>query len=117
MRVSTTDCVARSQVFRLWSQEVEYATLGSEGAKVTPETGAVWEVRSARGPRWGAVGAGALCEESFRRLLDVASGRRCGGAAVALDLDVDQMPTEWSAEAERMREEGAWTARLSIDAL
>ena len=39
-RVSTGVLVGRSQVLRLWSQDVEYATVGSLGAKMVAETGA-----------------------------------------------------------------------------
>lgn len=58
-----------------------------------------------------------LAEEldSLRRLFD--DGRRFSGAAGAPDLLVDQRPMVWSAEAERMRELGAWTARESTEAL
>ena len=37
---------------------------------------------------------------------EVAEGRRDVGARGASDFLVDQRPTEWSAEAERMRDEG-----------
>lgn len=39
--VSTNEAVGRSQVRRVWSQEVEYPTVGSLGAKVVEDTGAV----------------------------------------------------------------------------
>ena len=39
-------------------------------------------------------------------LREVAEGRRDVGAAGASDFLVDQRPSEWSAEAERMRDEG-----------
>ena len=42
-RVSTGVLVGRSQVLRLWSHEVEYATVGSLGAKMVSETGAEWD--------------------------------------------------------------------------
>ena len=65
-----------------------------------------------RGPRWGADVAGP----TFRRLelRDVEIGRRDAGAEGASDFLVDQSAREWSADAERIRLEGAWTARESI---
>ena len=39
-------------------------------------------------------------------LREIADGRRDVGAAGASDFLVDQRPSEWSAEAERMRDEG-----------
>ena len=68
------------------------------------ETGAVCDLRRERGPRWGVDVEGP----TFRRLefRDVAEGRRDDGAAGASVFLVDQRPTEWSAEAERMRDEG-----------
>ncbi len=39
-------------------------------------------------------------------LREVAEGRRDAGAAGASDFLADQIPREWSAEAERMRDEG-----------
>ena len=41
-------------------------------------------------------------------------GKRDGEAEGASDFLVDQRPRVWSAEAERMRHEGAWTARASM---
>ncbi len=114
-RVSTGVLVGRSQVLRLWSQEEEYATVGSFGAKMVAETGAEWDLRRERGPRWGVDVAGPV----FRRfeLRDVEEGIRDAGAEGASDFLVDQRPREWSAEAERIRLEGAWTARESMEAL
>ncbi len=114
-RVSTGVLVGRSQVLRLWSQEVEYATVGSLGAKMVAETGAEWDFRRERGPRWGVEVAGPV----FRRfeLRDVDEGRRDAGTDGASDFLVDQRPREWSVEAERMRLEGAWTAMESMEAL
>ena len=57
---------------------------------------------------------------SLRRLEvreEEADGRRDGGAAGASDFLLDQIPTVWSAEAERMRFEGWCTARESTLAL
>lgn len=114
-RVSTGVLVGRSQVLRLWSQEVEYATVGSLGAKIVAETGAEWDFRRERGPRRGVV----VADPIFRRfeLRDVKERIRDAGAEGASDFLVDHTPREWSAEAERMRLEGAWTARESIEAL
>lgn len=53
---------------------------------------------------------------SLRRL-ELGSGRRFEAAAGSADLDEDQMPMVWSAEAERMREVGVSTARWSMDAV
>ncbi len=68
------------------------------------ETGPVWDLRRERGPRWGADVEGPV----FLRLelREVAEGRRDVGAAGASDFLVDQIPREWSAEAERMRDDG-----------
>lgn len=79
------------------------------------ETGAVCDFNRDRGPRCGVEVAGP----TFRRLVlwDVAEGIRDAGASAASDFLVDQKPTEWSAEAERIRLEGWWTARESMLAL
>ena len=68
------------------------------------ETGAVWDLRRERGPRWGVDIEGP----TFLRLelREIADGSREAGAAGASDFLVDQRPREWSAEAERMRDEG-----------
>ena len=68
------------------------------------ETGAVWDLRRESGPRWGVEVGGPI----FLRLelREVAEGRRDVGAAGASDFLDDQRPREWSAEAERMRDEG-----------
>ena len=57
--------------------------------------------------------------DSLRRLeLRVLfCGRSDAGAVGASDFLLDQIPTEWSAEAERMRDEGLWTAVESMLAL
>ena len=64
----------------------------------------MWDLRRDRGPRWGVDVEGP----TFLRLelREVAEGRRDVGAAGASDFLVDQKPREWSAEAERMRDEG-----------
>ena len=68
------------------------------------ETGPVWDFKSESGPRWGVdVDGPVLRRFEFR---EVAEGRRDAGAAGASDFLVDQRPREWSAEAERMRDEG-----------
>jgi len=56
---------------------------------------------------------------SFRRLevREEADGKRDVGAAGASDFLLDQTPTVWSADAERMRFEGWWTAMESTLAL
>ena len=68
------------------------------------ETGPEWDLSRERGPRWGVDVEGPV----FRRLelREVAEGRREVGAAGVSDFLVDQKPREWSAEAERMRDEG-----------
>lgn len=68
------------------------------------ETGPVWDLRRESGPRCGVDVEGPV----FRRFeyREVAEGRRDVGAAGASDFLVDQRPREWSAEAERMRDEG-----------
>ena len=85
------------------------------GAKVTSETGAEWPDSRARAPRW-EVDLLDVGVESLRRL-ELGVGRRFAGAEGEADLELDQMPTVWSAEAVRMREEGPWTARLSTEAV
>ena len=89
--------------------------MASSGLKVTSDTGAVWPARRARAPRWD-VDFPEFGAESLRRLED-GKGRRLDGADGAADFDVDQIPTVWSADAVRMREEGVWTARRSTDAV
>lgn len=113
VRESTQAEVVRSQVLSEWSQEVLYATVWSFKSKVTSDTCAVCRASKLSGPRWGL---GLLLTESLRRLFE-AEGRRFSGAVVFSDFLVDQRPTVWSAEAERMREDGEWTARASTDAL
>ena len=68
------------------------------------ETGPVWDLRTERGPRWGVDVEGPV----FLRLelRKLAEGVRDVGAAGASDFLDDQRPTEWSAEAERIRDEG-----------
>ena len=68
------------------------------------ETGPVWDLRTERGPRWGVDVEGP----NFLRLepRELVEGRRDVGAAGASDFLVDQRPREWSAEAERRRDEG-----------
>ena len=103
VRVSTRAVVVRSHVFRLWSQEAEYATVGSSGLKIVDETGLACDFSSARGPRCGV-------DVPSLRFLFVVPGTVCGsrdaGAAGASDVRVDQMPTVWSADADRIRDEG-----------
>ena len=78
------------------------------------ETGSVWPDSSESGPRCAA---GLEVDElgwlSLRRL-EGALGMRCSGADGAEDFWVVQRPTVWSLEAERMREDGAWTAMESM---
>ena len=51
VRVSTSDEVGRSHVRSVWSQETEYATVGSLGANMVSETGAECDFRTVIGPR------------------------------------------------------------------
>ncbi len=44
-------------------------------------------------------------------------GSRAVGAVGAFDFLVDQMPRVWSADAERILDDGLWTARDSMVAL
>lgn len=79
----------------------------------------VWALRRERGPRVGVRGAFVGVEFVFRRLEEEdlrEVGRREGGASGPEDLDVLQRPMVPSAEAERMRLDGAWTARQSTEA-
>lgn len=89
--------------------------MGSVGAKITDDTGAAWDLRRARGPRCGVV----VEVVSLRRLelREKADDRREVGAGGASDFLLDQTPTVWSAEAERMRLEGWCTAMESTLAL
>ena len=86
----------------------------SVGWKMTSDTGAEWAFRRARGPRLGVlVEVGA----SFRRLWEEVGwmvGRRDEGATGESDFLVDHIPRVWSADAERILEEGWSTARESI---
>jgi hypothetical protein len=111
MRVSTTVEVSRSSVLSVWSSEAEYATVGSSGWKITLVAAWLWAAIRDSGPRCGV----DVAVVSFLRL---AEGReeeiRVVGAAGEADLDVVQSPMEPSVEAERMREEGACTARESM---
>ena len=101
VRVSTQLEVVRSHVFRLWSQETEYATVWSEGWKRTSDAGPVWPESVLRGPRCS--GADDLeVFESFRRLL-LDRGSRLLFASGRDEAVVAQMPTVWSAEAESIR--------------
>jgi hypothetical protein len=76
--------------------------------KTAALTGAVWLLSRLSGPRCGGVD---LVDEgfNFRRFmaLDEADGSMLDGADGPSDFCVDQRPTVWSAEAERIREEGA----------
>ena len=83
----------------------------SFSSKQTSETWALWPVSMLRAPRCGT----DLVVESLRRLFE--AGREDSGAGGASLFLVLQSPIVWSADAERMREEGAWTAMLSTDAL
>lgn len=76
----------------------------SFGAKIVSETGPLCDFRSERAPRWGVDVEGP----TFWRLkpLEAADGTRDSGADGASDFLVDQKPTEWSEEAERIRFEG-----------
>lgn len=56
-----------------------------------------------------------MAVDSLRRLF--AAGRSASGAAGASLLFRLQTPTLWSDDADRIRAEGAWTARLSTDDL
>lgn len=51
VRVSTAVVVSRSRVFTVWSKDVEYATVGSSGWKITAVTGALWPEIRDKGPR------------------------------------------------------------------
>lgn len=113
--VSTQVELGRSQVLRLWSQEVEYPTVWSFGAKIMSETGAVCDFINDSGPRCGVEVVGP----TFRRLVlrDAAEGIREEGASGASAFLKDQNPTEWSAEPDSIRLEGWWTTRESMLAL
>jgi len=86
----------------------------SFAAKIAALTGAVWPLSRLSGPRCGAE---ELVDDgfNFRRLmaLDDADGSRLDGAEGPSDFLVDQTPTLWSAEADSIREDGAWTEMLS----
>jgi hypothetical protein len=88
----------------------------SFGANITDETGAVWPIKIARGPRWLTDFAGL---ESFRRFAEavVEFGRRFAGAEGASEGFELQNPTVVSLEAESMRDEGPCTARDSMPSL
>ena len=49
--MSTSEAVERSHVRSVWSQETEYATVGSSGAKIVSETGAECDFMRTKGPR------------------------------------------------------------------
>ena len=99
------------------SAEAVYATVGSVGWKSTSRTGAVWPINAVMGPRVGTFDSAGAEEESFRRfaLPGKEVGRRFDGAAEEAESvgerEEDQSMAVQSAEAVRMREEGAWTAR------
>lgn len=95
VRVSTAVPDGRSQVRRVWSQEVEYATVGSCGAKITADTAPEWAFMRVSGPRVGLLDDAEGPEFSFRRLFSArtrALGRSELGAGGESDFFVDQTP-------------------------
>jgi hypothetical protein len=103
VRVSTTVDVSRSSVLTVWSREVEYATVGSSGWKITDVVGPLWPCMRDRGPRCGV----EVDVVSLRRLAVGPDEINDVGAAGASDLRVLQRPIDPSMEAESIREEGA----------
>ena len=79
-------------------------------------TMSVCAARSARGPRRGVEDdAASFCR--FAAWLVNERGSRPAGAGGLSALEVDQTPTVWSSEADRMRELGWWTASEEMLAL
>lgn len=95
VRVSIAVPDGKSQVRRVWSQETEYATVGSFGAKIVAETGAEWAFRMASGPRVGMLDGAEGAGFNFRRLFWArtrAVGRSELGAGGESDFFKDQTP-------------------------
>lgn len=84
--------------------------MASFWSNVTAWTSWVWDFRRERGPR---VAVSMDEVEILRRLLVLVGAFISGAGGASLFLE-DQSPTVWSADAVRMRDDGAWTARLSI---
>ena len=73
------------------------------------ETGPVCDLSSARGPRMGMFVEDPVLWRL--ELLEAAEERRLSEAEGASDGLADQKRTEWSLEADKMRDEGWCTAR------
>lgn len=80
--------------------------MGSLGAKIASETGAEWAFRRAKGPRWGGGFESGLTLRRLLALRGIEVGRREDGAGGESDFFVDQKPTEWSEDADRILDDG-----------
>lgn len=78
--------------------------MASASLKTAAEATSVWPSIMARGPRCGACVVSDF-ERFLRLFVDVeAEGRREAGASGLSFAELDQKPTRWSEEAERIRE-------------
>ena len=76
----------------------------SLGAKITDETGAVWDLRIDRQPRCAVETAGPTFLRFAPR--ELCADKDDSGTAGASDFLVDQRHTVWSADADSIRLEG-----------
>lgn len=102
VRVSTTEEVSRSRVLSVWSNEVEYATVGSSGWKMTAVAEAWCALMRESGPLCGV----EVEVVSLRRFAVGPEEMSEVSTAGAADFEVVQSPTVPSEEAERNLELG-----------